>query len=135
MDICIKTIPNSEHRPGIAGGDWYFDSEGNLQIRVSKMSDERYELALGLHEMVEAILCRAAGITVAMVDKSDMDMIKKYPDNNGLNGGDEPGECYAKQHSFATAAERILTAELGVCWRQYDDELGALKCESGEPNA
>lgn len=125
MNIEIKVIPNHAHRPGISGADWYFDADGTLQVRVSKMTDERYELALMVHEVVEAILCRHNGVHVPTVDDYDMEFEAKNPDSK-VEAGDQPDCPYAREHSLATAAERIVAAELGVKWKLYDEELNKL---------
>lgn len=125
MNISIKVIPNDQHRPGISGADWYWDIDGVLQVRVSKMSDERFELALMVHEMVEALLCRHNGVLQATVDDYDLEFEAKNPDAK-IEAGDQPDCPYAKEHSLATAAERIVAAELGVPWKAYDNELNKL---------
>lgn len=124
MNIIIKVIPNNEHRPGISGADWYFDQAGDLQVRVSKMSDWRYETCLGIHEAVEAVLCKHNGVTVAQVDAFD----QPFEDvkDNVTNVGDKTDAPYRREHSFATAAERIVAAELDVPWQEYDDELAKI---------
>lgn len=125
MNIQIKVIPNSDHRPGISGADWYFDQDGTLQVRVSKMSDERFELALIVHETVEAILCRNNGVLQSTVDDYDMEFEAKNPQAK-VEAGDQPDCPYAREHSLATAAERIVAAELALPWKAYDDELNKL---------
>lgn len=123
MDICIKVIPNDKMRPEVDGADWYFDDKGNLQVRVAPMSDWRYEALLAVHEAVEAIMCKHNGVTVAAVDKFDRDYELAHPDQPDLNAGDDPLAPYSREHCLATAIERILCAELGVNWKEYDDEL------------
>lgn len=125
MNIIVKVIPNDQHRPGISGADWYFDQDGTLQVRVSKMSDERFELALAVHELVEAILCRHNGVLQSTVDEYDIEFEAKNPQAK-IEAGDQSDCPYAKEHSLASAAERIVSAELGVPWKQYDNELNKL---------
>jgi hypothetical protein len=123
MDIIIKVIPESEMRPEVNGADWFFDAQGNLQVRVSPMSDPRYEILLAIHEAVEAIMCRHNGVTVAAVDKFDQEYDKTHTFD--LNAGDDPKAPYKKEHTFATAIERILAGVLEVDWKTYDDELAS----------
>lgn len=121
MDIIIRTIPESEMRPEVNGADWYFDKEGNLQVRVSPMSDQRYEILLAFHEAVEAIMCRQHGVDHHTVDQWDLEFDKTHTFD--VNAGDFPDCPYRKEHCHATAIERILAAELDVVWEVYDKEL------------
>jgi hypothetical protein len=121
MDILIKVVPESEQRPEVNGADWFWDKDGNLQVRVSPMGDWRYEVLLGIHEAVEAVCCMDAGVSQAEVDAFDLEYDKTHTFD--VDAGDEPLAPYARQHCIATAVERILCAELGVNWKLYDDTL------------
>lgn len=94
-----------------------------LRVRVSPMSDPRYETLLAIHEAVEAIMCRQHGVTQAQVDAFDLEYDKTHTFD--VNAGDEPNCPYRREHSQATAIERILAAELDVAWKPYDDELAS----------
>lgn len=125
MNINIEVIPNDKHRPGITGADWYWSPDGTLQVRVSKMSDWRFEAVLAMHEAAEAILCKHRGVDYRNVDEFDQWYEKNHPTTK-IEAGDDPNAPYRKQHGFATAIERILAAEMGVDWPAYDKELEAL---------
>ena len=57
MKILIETIKHSEQRyPTV--GDYWTDSDGTLQVRVSEMGDDRYALLVAVHEVIEAFLCQ-----------------------------------------------------------------------------
>ena len=113
MKITIETIPHDQQRYDTCG-DWLWLADNHLQIYVSEIGDWGYEAVVGIHEAVEAILCRAAGVPGTLVDAFD----KAY------DGIDEPGDAvdapYRRQHCFATAVERMLIAALGVNWAEYD---------------
>lgn len=121
MNINIKVIPESEQRACVNGCDWFWDAQGNLEVRVSPMSDWRREVLLGIHEAVEAIMCKYNGVTQESVDAFDLEYDKTHTFD--LNAGDDPSSPYVREHCFATAIERILCAELGVNWLSYDTEL------------
>lgn len=125
MKIITKTIPHLEHRYETVG-DWWFDGNGDLQIRVSKMSDSRYEWLVALHEQVEALMCSEAGVDQDDVTKFDME----YEARRKEGDDSEPGDCvlapYHKQHQFATALERTFAATLGVNWAEYEKEIYSL---------
>ncbi len=119
MKITIETIPHGRQRYPTAG-DWRIDAEGNISILVSDLGDWRYNAAVGIHEAVEAILCRRAGVEGCEVDRFDL----------GFRGNGEPGDDrdapYATQHCFATAVERMLIAAMGLSWADYDKAVEAL---------
>ena len=127
MDILIKTVPNEEikTRKGFTGADWWYDLDGNLQIRVAaELADWREAMALAIHEATEALLCRHNGVTVAQVDAFDAEFKGEHIVD--VNAGDDPECPYRLEHTYATAVERILTGALGVDWRPYDERLSKL---------
>ncbi|SRR5881394_225786 len=124
MDITIKVIPEDQQRAEVNGADWFWDEAGNLQVRVSPMSDWRREVILAVHETVEAICCRHLGVSQAAVDKFDIAYDKAHPNEPDLNAGDDPLAPYDRAHTLATACERALAFALDVQWGEYDRELG-----------
>ncbi len=120
MKITIETVPHRMQRIPGQVGDWTLDGEGNIAVRVSDMGDWRYNAAVAVHELVEALLCRRDGVSQAEVDRFDL----------GYRGDGEAGDAqdapYARQHCFATAVERMLIAALGVPWGEYDAAVEAL---------
>lgn len=103
------------------GADWFFDENGDLQVRVEPLSDWKRETLLAVHETVEAIMCKHNGVTVQSVDEFDLEYDKTH--SSDLNAGDDPKAPYVREHCLATAIERILCAELEVNWSEYDKEL------------
>lgn len=129
MNIAIRTIPHAEQRYETVG-DWIFGQDGSLEIRVSDMGNWKYEVLVGLHEAIEALLCHDRGITTEMVDAFDVQWEKDHPNEVQGGGPEEPGDdpdCpYRKEHFFATSVERLLAAEFGVDWDEYDSAILAL---------
>jgi hypothetical protein len=122
MKVIIETIPHQEHRYTTVG-DWYYDPDGTLRIKVSQLSDWRYEALIAIHELVEVMLCDHAGVTETVVDKFDKEFEANREPDNEDEPGDEPDAPYVHQHCVATGIERILAAEMGVNWKPYEDEL------------
>jgi len=128
MKIEIKTIPHSEHRyPTV--GDWWWDHDGTLQIRVSKMGNWKYEVLVALHELIEVLLCKDRGIKPKDVDNFDMQYERER--EQGLHGPDEePGwdkkAPYRKEHAFAEKIERMFARQLKVAWKRYNDKVMSL---------
>lgn len=122
MKIEIETIPHDQHRYTTVG-DWYYKEDGTLVIKVSQLSDWRYEALIAIHELVEVILCKQDGVTTEVVDKFDKDFEANREEGNEVEPGDEPNAPYVKQHCIATGVERVLAAALGVSWKLYEKEL------------
>ena len=125
MKITIETIPHDQHRyPTV--GDWYFNDNGDLTIKVSQLSDWRRECLVAVHELVEVLICKQDGVSQESVDKFDKDFeAHRHPDNED-EPGDEPTAPYVKEHCIATGIERLLAANLGVNWKEYEQELNDL---------
>jgi hypothetical protein len=126
--IKITVIPHALQRYETVG-DWQIAGD-TLNIDVSDLGDWRYNMMVGIHEAVEAVLCHANGITQARVDAFDIAFEKARP----LLCIDEPGDDarapYYKQHQLATGVERMLGAEMGVSWHEYEcSDLEALKAK------
>lgn len=119
MNINIKTIPAEKQRYPTAG-DWTFDHTGDLNIYISDMGNWKYELLVAVHELIEVALCKDREIAQEVVDKFDMDFEAAHKEGEP---GDEPDAPYRREHLFATGIEKLLAAELGVDWKQYDTEI------------
>lgn len=125
MNVKIEVIPHDTHRyPTV--GDWFYEPDGNLVIRVSKLSDWRREMLIAIHELAEVLLCKNDCVTQAEVDDFDKAFEAKRQPDNDEEPGDDPHAPYVKQHCVATGIERIMAAQLGVCWKEYEEELNAL---------
>jgi hypothetical protein len=92
-----------------AAGDWFFDAAGDLHVHVRSI-DVLHDRAFlyALHELVEAKLCTARGITQDQVDEFD-----------ALYQGDgEPGDAwdapYRREHRQACLVEYLMADMLGI---------------------
>jgi hypothetical protein len=118
MRITVQTIPHRQQRYNTVG-DWYSDKiTGTVRIFVSELSNWRYELLVGVHEVVEAFLCMHDGVIEEAVDAFDKAFV-----SHSDEPGDDPKAPYQKQHCIATGVERILAACLGVKWLEYENAL------------
>lgn len=118
MKISIETIPHHEQRY-VTCGDYWDGPDGTKQVRVSALGDWRMELLIAVHEIIEAALCDARGISEPDVKAWD----EAHPDDDP---GALPDAPYHKEHMFAERLERLLALELGVNWDQYDERVEAL---------
>jgi len=123
MDIHIIVTKPKDMRLNVDGADWYFDAKGDLIVKICPMSGWKFEALLGIHEAVEALMCKSNGVTVKQVDDFDQIYDLEHPLDDDSEAGDDPRAPYEREHCLATSIERILCAELGVHWKIYDDEL------------
>jgi hypothetical protein len=122
--IVIEFIDHKSQRYNTVGD--YFQSAllGETIIRVSNLGDERYEALVAIHELIEMVLCRHAGITDEQIDKFDMNW-KDFEDRFGEPGND-PKAPYFEQHQTAIRIERELAEQLEVDWDIYEDKIDSL---------
>lgn len=122
MTISIKVIDHNTQRYNTVG-DWQRDPKtGDITIQVSKMSDPRFEILVGVHELIEVIMCRwdpHEPVGQRTVDEFDMGL----PANIDREPGDIHDCPYQFQHGFATAVERMLAAAMRVRWADYETEV------------
>lgn len=117
MRIVIDTIPHAEQRYKTSG-DWYYGEDGTLHIKVSALPERaggwKAEACVAIHELVEALLCKAHGITAEEVDGFDL----------RHNGSGEPGDDfdapYRREHRAATVPEFFLLDALDLERERYD---------------
>lgn len=127
MNFDIQVIPHEKQRYETVG-DWWFTADEDLveltlHIRVSFMSNWKYEFLVARHEQDEAVLCYLRGI-----HDEDVTVFDKMYEARRIAGDPEfQGECgdhkyapYRKEHFFATTQERAMAAELDVDWEEYD---------------
>jgi hypothetical protein len=136
--VIINSVPHKDQRYDTCG-DWYYApaywesmSEPNglpsdcIFINVSQLKDRQEMILIAIHELIEAVLCEAKGITQTQVDEFD----KMFEGTLLSIAGNEPGDSveapYYKEHQIATGIERILAAELGVDWSSYEQHIKEL---------
>jgi hypothetical protein len=119
LNIEIRTIPQKDQRYATVGDYW---QEGDRDIfRISDCGNRKYEWMVAIHELIEKALNESRNITNDQVDVFD-----KKSENLEIEPGDEPDCPYRDTHCFATAAERMLCAAMGISWKEYDAFLSNL---------
>ena len=98
-------------------GDWVFGDRGELLIQVADTTDWKSNFCVAIHELVEAMLCRRAGIAQLAVDMFD----KAYTGTG--EPGDEPDAPYHTQHQWATAIEQVVALSLNLSWRKHESNV------------
>lgn len=128
MEIHIKTMPHSAQAYETVGNYWY-DQDGVLQIRVSDMKNKRFEVLVAIHELVEQFITECNGI--AEQDITDFDLAFESARKLGLRmPTEEPGFAesapYRLAHSFATGIELAICGMTGINWTDYDNTVNSL---------
>ena len=119
MKIIIETIPNNKQRyPTV--GDYWIDSDGTWQIRVSEMNNWKYEMAVAIHELWEQSLCFDRKIQEKDITAFDIEFEKNRKKGNLDEPGDDPNAPYVKEHCSATGIERLFISEVNENWKDYD---------------
>jgi hypothetical protein len=124
MKIIIETIPHTKQRYETVG-DWIFKN-GDLYVFVSDMKSINHEFLVGIHEAIEAMLCKRRHIDERVITDFDINFEKNRKKGNTDEPGDSPKAPYRKEHFFATTIERLVALELGVDWKKYDDKVNSL---------
>ena len=150
MRIIIETIDHKDQRYPTCG-DWIALRKGQkingvavdegvheIGVRISNVGDWRMEALVGIHELVEAILCIDKGISQKSVDEFDIAFeeareegfkVFEFQDNfygEDAEPGDSPDAPYHIQHGYATAVERMLCAAMNIPWATYESRLKEL---------
>lgn len=122
--LIIQTIPH-KYQDYETVGNWNF-ANGVLLVFVSDMGDPRYNFLVGIHEAVEAMICKHRGVKEEDITAFDVEFEKNRPEGNEDEPGDDPNAPYKKEHFTATNVERIVAAELDVDWNEYDKAVMSL---------
>jgi len=125
MSEHLTTILHQDQRYKTCG-DWRYDAAGNLHITASFMDNPRYEMLVKIHELVEAFLCGEAGVSQAQVDAFDIEFEAKRKPGDLSEPGDSKEAPYRRQHEAATTVEKIVCAEAGIAWDDYERTVNAL---------
>jgi hypothetical protein len=122
LDIKITTVPKHLIRAE-QSGDWWFNNDFISAAVLEGFYPPDYELMIGIHEVIEAWLCRKLGITDEQVVKFDTmyeaeRQAGKHQDND--EPGDDPRSPYRLAHMAATHVERAVGSALDVSWKEHE---------------
>ena len=120
MKFEVLTIEHDAQRY-VTIGDYWEDDDG-LHVRISRLGDWRYEGLVLVHEVVELLLCKVAGVNISDVDAWDM----SHGDLD--EPGEDPRAPYHRQHMAADAIERAVAWMMGVDWNDYTSKVDSLSC-------
>lgn len=112
-------------------GDYHFTTDHNLiEFDIACLKDERMELLVLIHELVEELLTREAGIPEPLIREFD-ELFELDREAGMYKFDEEPGDDlkapYRKQHQIATKIERYAAKLLDVDWREYTNKINNLE--------
>lgn len=123
MKILIRDGDETEVRNQQCG-DWTYDEAGDITIVVRKMRDQRSVLAVAIHELIEAFMCREGSITDDQVCAHD-EMFEKERAEGKHTEVAEPGDdiraIYRHEHQKATDVEMCVCRALDLPWSEHED--------------
>lgn len=93
-------------------GDWFWE-DGTLHIKLVPQEDDNHTFLFGLHELVEAWLCRDAEVSEESVDAFDNAFVPPVDDVDA-EPGDAPTAPYREQHRQAMLIEMLMANFLGM---------------------
>lgn len=132
--IEVQTIPHTEQGPSKICAQWYWDENGIVQVRVSKLGNLDMERLLIMHEVSEVLAsAHDSDMDDISTDKIDQEFLELR--NTGKLPADlvEPGfykkSPYRWAHHFATASELALATHLHVDWIEYQRRLDEVSFE------
>jgi hypothetical protein len=113
MNITIKSIDPAAQRY-VTTGDWIWLPDGTLQIFVPEYGNKNSAMLVAVHELVEAWLCRADGISEEVVSGWDLDHL------DAEEPAEVKGSPYFRQHKVATAVEKKICDALQIDWNDHN---------------
>jgi hypothetical protein len=126
--ITIESVPHYLQRYPTVGDfqEEIREDETAVYISVSKMSDWRYMVLVGVHELIEYSIVKHNKISLKKIDAFDIAYEKNRKKGDVSEPGDAKGCCYRVPHQFATKVEKLLAVVLGVNWKKYEKEVNSL---------
>ena len=125
MEITLKSVEPRKVRANQCG-DWHWGADGSLLVSVRNDLSKNTQLLIALHEFIEAILCKKAGISDAQVTGFDIAFelereAGKHKEDD--ENGDDPRAPYHQEHINATAMEMFMCSMLGLTWKEHSKEI------------
>jgi len=106
-------------------GDYREHFDGVWDICATRLSNPRFTDLILIHEFIETILIRAAGIPEPDIDAFDAQFEELRGQgfiDNDAEPGDDQNAPYYQAHQIATRIEKIACEALGLSWTDYEKE-------------
>lgn len=102
-------------------GDWWYDDK-SIKVHVLQTLSPKSQLAIAIHELIEAWRCREEEIpdgTVCAFDEKYEAERKEGKHKEDDEPGDDPRSPYREEHMAATHVERAVCAAIGLNWKEH----------------
>lgn len=117
-------------------GDWWY-RDGEISVAVlQNCYPPESELAIMIHELVEAFLCQRDGVpdnVVVAFDEMFEAEREQGQHKHDAEPGDAPESPYRYQHQMATHVEKAVCLALGLRWEEHEKAIYVASEESTEP--
>jgi hypothetical protein len=132
MNVRIHSVPQHLIRSNQVGDWWY--NENDIAVHVLETMSPDSQLAVAIHELIEAWECRRHGITdkdvTAFDDQYEAER-KEGKHRHDDEPGDDPRSPYRREHAAATHVERAVCAAVNLTWTTHSLLESGL--EAGHP--
>jgi hypothetical protein len=128
MKINIETIRHYRQRYETLGDYWY-DPDGRIQVRVSSTGNDDYDFLIMIHELIEEHLTKRRGLSEPDIKAFD-EKYEKEREEGFHKEDDEPGfderAPYRVDHTISTGVELLLCGIMGLDWEAYGRKLNEI---------
>lgn len=141
MRIQFHRVDGMKFRGGtkdyLTVGYWYWslpNNKGTLHVEVQKLPDWRFELAVWLHECIEALYCKIFHVTTEECDKFDDWMEDEYESGRipeSFEGGCHRDCPYHWGHQAGIVLEYLTIYGTFASWKKYERSCNAAMNISG----
>lgn len=134
--VTIQTSPPNLIR-NLQVGDWHYSVASVAALVSLAIRDPDSQLAIGIHELIEAWMCRKVGITDEAVCEFDETYEAERAEGKHSEDeepGDDPRCPYREQHAAATFVERAVCAAIGLPWKIHCQILNRVANDEKQSN-
>lgn len=125
MKITIHSVPANRIRNEQCG-DWWVFGSNQITVHVLEGLSPKAQLAVAIHELIEAWLCHKHRVTDEMVCRFDEQYEAERKEGKHKEDdepGDDPRSPYRKEHMAATHVERAVCSAIGITWAEHNTNL------------
>lgn len=125
--LAILTTSSLHRIRNNQAGDWRIGK--HIVATSARMSSQDSELAVAIHELIEAWICSRDGITDEQVTEFDAMFEREREEGQHsqfAEAGDDPRAIYFRAHQRATEVERSVCEALNLLWSQHENNVNEL---------
>lgn len=121
IQFAAFTLPHAQMRSYPDLGDWLVNADNSpALICAADTGDDRSNLAILLHEIVESFICFLTGVREEAVTEFDRKWFAEHPESDEEPGNDRSAP-YHMAHLIATRYERDFCDQIGLMWSVHEE--------------